>query len=93
MPRQSRIDFPGALHHIMVRGIERRSIFKDHRDKTVFLARLENVLTATSTICSAFALMDNHVHLLIQTGPTPLSRVMQSLLTGYAVSYMLRAKI
>ena len=33
MPRQARIDAPGALHHIMVRGIERRKIFRDNKDK------------------------------------------------------------
>ncbi|MFC1581909.1 transposase [Planctomycetota bacterium] len=90
MPRQSRIDFPGALHHIMVRGIERRNIFKTERDQKDLLERLSKALTETQTPCYAYALMSNHLHLLLQTGPTPISKVMQSLLTGYAVSYNLR---
>ncbi len=87
MPRKARIDFPGALHHIMVRGIERYPIFADDSDKRVFMPRLGAVLIETETICSAFALMDNHLHLLLQTGGTSISRVMQSLLTGYALNY------
>ena len=40
MPRSARMDIPGALHHIMVRGINRADIFKDQQDKTQFLERL-----------------------------------------------------
>jgi len=40
MPRQSRLDAPGALHHIIVRGIERRKIFSDDRDRYDFIDRL-----------------------------------------------------
>ena len=87
MPRKSRIDYPGALNHVMVRGIERRNIFSDTKDKQFFTKRLGTVLTDTGTNCFAFALMDNHFHLLLQTGVTSISSVMQSLLTGYAVTY------
>ena len=45
MPRRSRIDAPGALHHIIVRGIERKTIFKDDADRDNFLERLKNILT------------------------------------------------
>ena len=45
MARKSRIDAPGALHHIIVRGIERRSIFVDAQDYENFLERLGNILT------------------------------------------------
>lgn len=40
MPRKSRIDAPGALHHIIARGIERKVIFQDNRDRGDFLERL-----------------------------------------------------
>ncbi len=40
MPRQSRIDYPGALHHIICRGIERREIFADDADREDFVSRL-----------------------------------------------------
>ena len=71
----------------MVRGIERRKIFSDTKDKQLFIKRLGTVLTDTGTNCFAYALMDNHFHLLLQTGANSISRVMQSLLTGYAVNY------
>ncbi len=44
MPRRSRIDAPGALHHIIVRGIEIKSIFKDDAARDIFLERLKNKL-------------------------------------------------
>jgi hypothetical protein len=45
MPRQARLDAPGALHHIMVRGINRSAIFKDDQDKVRFLDRLSQNIT------------------------------------------------
>jgi REP element-mobilizing transposase RayT len=86
MPRKARIDAPGALHHIVLRGIERKAIFKQEQDYQDFLKRLGTVLKASSTRCFAWALMTNHVHLLLQTGLMPISSVMRRLLTGYAVS-------
>ena len=44
MPRQARIDAPGALHHIVIRGIERRGIFGDDKDRKDFLERLSGLL-------------------------------------------------
>ena len=87
MPRKARIDAPGALHHIIVRGIERRKIFYDDQDRNNFLERLGVVLTETGAPCFAWALIPNHVHLLMRTGLTPIATVMQRLLTGYAVSF------
>ena len=45
MPRKSRIDAPGALHHIIARGIDRRRIFDDDADRDNFLDRLGNILS------------------------------------------------
>jgi len=87
MPRQARIDAPGVLHHIICRGIERRCIFPGDEDRKDFVTRLETVLAATGTPCYAWALMPNHVHLLLRTGATPISDVMRRLLTGYAVAF------
>jgi len=87
MPRKARIDAPGALHHIIVRGIERNPIFKDSEDYEAFLVRFGRVLQETSTICYAWALIPNHVHLLLRTGTTPISTVMRRLLTGYAQAF------
>ncbi len=87
MPRKARIDAPGALHHIIIRGIERKAIFKDNVDRTNFIKRLGLNITETETCCFSWVLMTNHVHLLLKTGLTPIATVMRRLLTGYAVSY------
>jgi REP element-mobilizing transposase RayT len=90
MPRQSRIDAPGALHHIICRGIERRAIFEDDDDRDRFVERLGVVLGQTGTPCYAWALIPNHFHMLIRTGSIPVAGVMRRLLTGYAVNFNLR---
>jgi REP element-mobilizing transposase RayT len=87
MPRQSRIDAPGALNHIIARGINRKNIFNDDADRKNFLARLDKILTDTHTACFAWALVPNHFHLLLRTGLVPISTIMRRLLTGYAMSY------
>lgn len=84
MPRQARLDVPGALHHIMVRGIDKSNIFRDSEDKARFLERLgQNVQNAQCSIY-AWVLMDNHVHLLFRSGQDGISAVMRKLLTWYA---------
>jgi REP element-mobilizing transposase RayT len=87
MPRQARIDAPGALHHIIFRGIECRPIFKDDIDRDDFLGRLTPLCVETSTECLAWALLPNHVHLLLRTGQVPIATIMRRLLTGYAVKF------
>jgi putative transposase len=87
MPRKARIDAPGALHHIIVRGIERQRIFSDDQDRDNFIERLADIVTETQTDCFAWALIPNHAHILLRIGQTPLATVMRRLLTGYAVSY------
>jgi putative transposase len=87
MPRQSRIDAPGALHHIMVRGIERCKIFRDDQDRHHFLDRLGGIIAGTGTGCYAWALIPNHFHLLLRTGSAPIASLMRRLLTGHAISF------
>jgi REP element-mobilizing transposase RayT len=90
MPRQARIDIPGLLQHVIVRGIERSKIFLNDYDRENFIARLNPLLEETQTICYAWAMLDNHVHLLLMPTKQPLSCLMRRLLTGYAVSFNLR---
>ena len=92
MPRQPRLDAPGLLQNVMARGIERRDIFKDDKDRKSFLVRLAVILEETKTQCYAWSLIPNHFHLLLRTGPTPLSKVMRRLMTGYAVTFNKRYK-
>ncbi len=87
MPRQARIDAPGALHHIICRGIERRNIFEDNTDRKRFLERLGSVLQKTSTPSYGWALIPNHFHILLKTGKEPIAQIMRRLLTGYAVTF------
>ncbi len=87
MPRKARIDAPGALHHIIVRGIERRKIFKDNADRQSFIERIGDILSDSQTPCYAWALIPNHFHLLLKTGLIPIATIMRRLLTGYAVYF------
>lgn len=87
MPRQARLDIPGALHHIMVRGINKADIFEDEQDKTKFLDRLGGTVTAGQCSVYAWVLMSNHVHLLFKSGKDSISSVMRKLLTWYAQYY------
>jgi REP element-mobilizing transposase RayT len=90
MARGPRLDAPGSLHHVIVRGIERRRIFETEKDRQDFLDRLETVVTEGKTTCFAWALIPNHAHILLRTGTAPLAKMMRRLLTGYAVSFNLR---
>ena len=51
MPRKARIDAPGALQHIIIRGIERQAIFKDDSDRDNFLDRLSALVSESETGC------------------------------------------
>jgi REP element-mobilizing transposase RayT len=90
MPRQARLDAPGTLHHVIIRGIERRRIVDDELDRRKFVARLGELALATGTRVYAWALLTNHAHLLVASGPKGLPSFMRRLLTGYAVRYNLR---
>jgi REP element-mobilizing transposase RayT len=90
MPRGARIDIAGILQHVMVRGIEKRNIFNDDRDRFLFLDRLSQLLLKTETKCLAWAFLDNHAHLLLLPTKAKLAELMRRLLTAYAVTFNLR---
>ena len=87
MPRQARLDAPGTLHHVMIRGIEGTQIFRDDQDREDFLSRMGPLVDKTEATVLAWVLMDNHVHLLISSGHRGISKFMRCLLTGYAIWY------
>jgi REP element-mobilizing transposase RayT len=96
MPRRSKIDAPGALHHIIVRGIERSTIFKDNTDRLNFLDRRGAIIQETKTCCLAWALIPNHFHLLVKTGDVPmavLSRQLNLSISGISLSVKRGEKI
>ena len=92
MPRLARLEAPGVLHHIMIRGIEGREIFLNNKDRKDFLDRLSNLLPETETSCYAWAFLPNHAHFLFRTGSISLATLMRRLLTGYVVSFNRRHK-
>ena len=87
MPRQARIDAPGAVHHIIIRGIEQTAIFVDDQDRENFIQRLSELIAESQTPCYAWALMSTHAHLLLRTGSLAVAWMMRRILTGYAVRF------
>ena len=88
MPRLARLDAPGVLHHVIIRGIERGNIFfYDYKDPDNLLARLADLLQVTKTSCYAWAFLSNHVHFLLRTATQGLSQLMRRLPTAYVVSF------
>lgn len=71
----------------MVRGIEGRSVFTTDADRKDLLDRIATAVSATGCHVLAWALLPNHFHLLVRTGPRPLSTVMRRILTGYAGAF------
>ena len=60
MPRGARLDHPGALHHVIARGIERRDIFYSDIDRRDFLDRLAQLVPALDSAIYAWRLLTNH---------------------------------
>jgi REP element-mobilizing transposase RayT len=66
MPRQARLDTPGTLHHVIVWGIEKIEIVTDNTDRKNFITRLGTFVTDTDMEVYSWALMSNHIHILIR---------------------------
>ena len=92
MPRQARLDSPGTLHHVIIRGIEKKDIVNDKYDRKNMVSRMGDLAEETNTMIYAWALMSNHMHILLKSGLHGLSRFMRRLLTGYAITYNIRYK-
>ncbi len=78
MPRLARLDAPGVLHHIIIRGIERRAIFRDDSDRENLLERLSTLIPETQSFCYAWVFMSNHAHFLMRSGPGGVAHLMRS---------------
>ena len=90
MARRLRLQFPGALYHVTFRGVERRDIFCDKRDRFGFLERLAERVEEYGVELHLYCLMSNHVHLLVGTPKGNLSAFMGSLLTSYGAYFNVR---
>jgi hypothetical protein len=73
MPRKAHIDAPGARHHVICRGIERRKVSWSYSGRDDFIERLGRFLRDTDAACYAWASLPNHFHLLLRTGNAPIA--------------------
>ncbi len=87
MGRRPRIHYPGAIYHVMARGVDGRSIYMDDADRSAFLTAMNRVISESGATLLAYCLMGNHFHLAIKVGRTPLPILMQRLLTGYVITF------
>ncbi len=83
MARKPRIHCPGAFYHVILRGNGGRDIFRSEADRSRFYLLIQEGLERYGHRVHAFCLMTNHVHLLIEVGTVPLSRIMQNLSFRY----------
>jgi putative transposase len=87
MARKPRIEFEEALYHVISRGNARQDIFLTDSDFKRYLGYLDEYQKVYGFRLFAYVLMTNHVHLLLETSTTPLSRIMQRLNSRYSFSF------
>ena len=87
MARKPRIEFPGAFYHVIIRGNQKQRVFKDPADFQKYLLTLTVYKNRAGLRIYAYVLMNNHVHLLIETGDIPLSKTMQGLNQTYTLYF------
>lgn len=87
MARQLRIEFPGALYHVMSRGNERNPIFKQDADRILFIETLKDSVELAGVGVIAYILMDNHYHMILETPNANLSEFMRHFHVTYTVRF------
>jgi len=92
MARKPRIYFPGALYHVIARGNRRERIFRDEKDYQLYQHFLREYKDHYGFHLYAYSLLPNHVHLLIEVGHYPLSRLMQTLQFRYTRNFNIKYK-
>jgi putative transposase len=83
MPRKPRIHYEGAFYHVILRGNAKQDIFSDAKDRHRFLEFVQDAVERFGFRLHGYCLMTNHIHLAIQVGGIPLSRIMQNLSLRY----------
>src|SRR5208283_3022813 len=86
MPRRPRIEFEGAICHVMARGNARQRIVRDDHDRERLLDDLRRTVLRCGWELLAFVFMENHLHLLLKTPRPNLARGMQHFLSSYATA-------
>ena len=84
MPRQIRIEYPGAIYHVLSRGSRKDAIFLDEGDRHDFIKTLGEACQKTSFEVHAYCLMKNHFHLVVETPNANLVEGMRWLLSTYS---------
>lgn len=87
MARRPRIEFEGAFYHVITRGDQRQKIFKDKGDFLKYLEILFNYKIRYKYFLYAYVLMNNHIHLLVETQETPLSKILQGINQSYTTYF------
>jgi REP element-mobilizing transposase RayT len=87
MARKPRIEYEGALYHVLTRGNQKQKIFKNQEDFIKYLKILSDYKKQYDFYLYAFILMNNHIHLLIETKKAPLSKIMQGINQRYTVFF------
>jgi REP element-mobilizing transposase RayT len=87
MPRPLRIQFPGAVYHVMNRGNGRQAIFEDATDAQRFIELLGEIAAPLGWRCYAYCLMTNHYHLVLHTPHANLSAGMQAFSARYTQAF------
>lgn len=85
--RKLRDWYPGAIYHIMHRGVRRKPIFEDEMDHQVLLQIIKTSLGKYNCWLHAYCLMTNHVHLLLETGDIEIGKFMKYMSECYAIYY------
>ncbi len=93
MPRKLRIQYPGAIYHVMNRGDQWEDIFQDDKDRERFIQTLAEVCGKTDWQIHAFCLMRNHLHLVVETPQANLVDGMKWLLGIYTKRFNIRHKL
>src|SRR6476660_2609140 len=93
MARSLRVEYPGAIYHLMNRGDRREPIFKDDEDRQRFLGTLGEACVKTGWQVHASCLMSNHFHLVIETLQANLVRGMKWFLGVYTSRFNRRHKL
>lgn len=87
MARKPRIEFQGAFYHVIVRGNQRRNIFKEKHEFFKYLQIIIDYKRSYKYYLYSYVLMSNHIHLLVETRDTPLSKIMQGINQRYTMYY------
>src|ERR1051325_9443868 len=93
MPRKLRVEYPGAIYHVMNRGDRREAIFLSEQDRELFLETLGEACEKTGWQVHAYCLMSNHFHLVLETPQANLVSGMRWFLGTYTARFNRRHNV